>query len=180
MNMLNEPVLMLSSLGKKYDARWAVQDLNLTVYKGEIYGFLGRNGAGKTTTIRMIMNLIKPTTGDIQLFGIPKANLGKNLFRRIGATIEYPGFYLNLTATENLYYNAKMFGVAQTRIGEVLSFMGLADAANRVVKGFSLGMRQRLGLARALLHNPDSSFLMNQQMALTPQGLKKFVKLLND
>ncbi len=180
--MLNEPVLKVSNLGKQYNDRWAVRDLNLTVRKGEIYGFLGRNGAGKTTTIRMIMNLIKPTRGEIQLFGIPKAKLGQDLFRRIGATIEYPGFYPNLTAWENLYYNAKMFSINEARINEVLSFMGLSDTANRVVKGFSLGMRQRLGLARVLLHNPDFIILDEPTNGLDPAGIKEIretIKRLN-
>lgn len=150
-----------------------MHDLNLTVRKGEIFGFLGRNGAGKTTTIRMIMDLIKPTKGEIQLFGVPKAKLGKGLFRRIGATIEYPGFYPNLTARENLYYNARMFGIDEARIDEVLSFMGLSDAADRVVKGFSLGMRQRLGLARVLLHNPDFIILDEPTNGLDPAGIKE-------
>lgn len=180
--MLNEPVLKISNLGKQYDDRWAVRNLNLTVRKGEIYGFLGRNGAGKTTTIRMIMDLIKPTQGEIQLFGVPKAKLGKELFRRIGATIEYPGFYPNLTARENLYYNAKMFSISEARIDEVLSFMGLSEAANRVVKGFSLGMKQRLGLARVLLHNPDFIILDEPTNGLDPAGIKEIretIKRLN-
>ncbi|MEG6522451.1 ABC transporter ATP-binding protein [Desulfotomaculum sp. 1211_IL3151] len=171
--MLNEPILKLSKLSKQYHDQWAVKDLTLTVHRGEIYGFLGRNGAGKTTTIRMIVDLIKPTQGDIQLFGLPKAKFGKDLFRRIGATIEYPGFYPNLTAKENLYYNAKMFGIKETRINEVLNFMGLREAANRVVKGFSLGMKQRLGLARALLHNPDFIILDEPTNGLDPAGIKE-------
>lgn len=180
--MLNEPILKLSKLSKQYHDQWAVKDLTLTVHRGEIYGFLGRNGAGKTTTIRMIVDLIKPTQGDIQLFGLPKAKFGKDLFRRIGATIEYPGFYPNLTAKENLYYNAKMFGIKETRINEVLNFMGLREAANRVVKGFSLGMKQRLGLARALLHNPDFIILDEPTNGLDPAGIKEIretIKRLN-
>lgn len=179
---MTELILKLANIGKKYNDRWAVKGLNLTVHKGEIYGFLGRNGAGKTTTIRMIMDLIKPTRGDIELFGLPKDKLGRKLFKRIGATIEYPGFYPNLTARENLYYNAKMFGVKQSRINEVLSFMGLSEAANRVVKGFSLGMKQRLGLARALLHNPDLIILDEPTNGLDPAGIKEIretIKRLN-
>lgn len=179
---MTKPILKLTNIGKKYNDRWAVKDLNLTVRKGEIYGFLGRNGAGKTTTIRMIMDLIKPTRGAIELFGLPKERLGKELFKRIGATIEYPGFYPNLTARENLYYNAKMFGVKPARINEVLSFMGLSEAANRVVKGFSLGMKQRLGLARALLHNPELIILDEPTNGLDPAGIKEIretIKRLN-
>lgn len=180
--MSNELILRASNLGKQYNSHWAVRDLNLTVQKGEIYGFLGRNGAGKTTTIRMIMDLIKPSMGEIQLFGVPQGKLGKDLFRRIGATIEYPGFYPNLTAQENLYYNAQIFGVKKSRIHEVLKFMGLSDAANRVVKGFSLGMKQRLGLARALLHDPDLLILDEPTNGLDPAGIKEIretIKRLN-
>lgn len=171
--MLKEPVLQISHLGKRYGDYWAVKDLSLTVYKGEVYGFLGRNGAGKTTTIRMIMDLIKPTTGTIQLFTMPKGQLGNRLFYRIGATIEYPGFYPNLTAHENLYYNAKLFGVEETRIHEVLGFMGLTKAGNQIVKGYSLGMKQRLGLARALLHNPEFIILDEPTNGLDPAGIKE-------
>jgi bacitracin transport system ATP-binding protein len=168
-----EPILQITGLGKKYNDQWAVKDLNLTVNKGEIYGFLGRNGAGKTTTIRMIMDLIKPTRGEIHLFGQKKDKWGKDLYRRMGVTIEYPGFYPNLTARENLLYNAKMMGIKKTRIDEVLDFMGLKEAANRVVQGFSLGMKQRLGLARALLHNPELIILDEPTNGLDPAGIKE-------
>lgn len=170
---LKESILQITDLGKKYNDQWAVKDLNLTVNKGEIYGFLGRNGAGKTTTIRMIMDLIKPSKGDIRLFGQKKESLGKDLYRRIGVTIEYPGFYPNLTARENLQYNARMIGIKESRIEAVLHFMGLKEAANRVVQGFSLGMKQRLGLARALLHNPELIILDEPTNGLDPAGIKE-------
>lgn len=180
--MIGEQILKITNLGKQYNEHWAVQDLSLTVNEGEIYGFLGRNGAGKTTTIRMIMDLIKPSRGDIEVFGVSKDKLGKELFRRIGATIEYPGFYPNLTAYENLYFNAVMFGVVKSRISEVLKFMGLSECANRAVKGFSLGMKQRLGLARALLHNPDFIILDEPTNGLDPAGIREIretIKKLN-
>ncbi|SHE79433.1 bacitracin transport system ATP-binding protein [Seinonella peptonophila] len=172
------PILKLTNLGKKYANHWAVRNLNLNLYQGEIYGFLGRNGAGKTTTIRMIMDLIKPTTGTIQLFGQTDIVRKEMRLRQIGATIEYPGFYPNLTARENLYYNAKMFEVDVARIDETLEFMGLQKAANRVVKGYSLGMKQRLGLARALLHQPKLLILDEPTNGLDPSGIKEIRELI--
>ena len=171
--VLNQPILELVQLGKKYKTKWAVKDLNLQVYAGEVYGFLGRNGAGKTTTIRMIMDLIKPTTGTVRLFGRTKEERGPDHFRYIGATIEYPGFYPNLTARENLRYIAAMFNEKKSRVDEVLTFMGLRAAADRVVRDFSLGMKQRLGLARALLHRPKLVILDEPTNGLDPAGIQE-------
>jgi bacitracin transport system ATP-binding protein len=175
----HEPVLETINLGKAYDGAWAVEKLHLTVRRGEIYGFLGRNGAGKTTTIRMIMGLIRPTSGEIRLFGRPRGAWGTELFRRIGVTIEYPGFYPNLTARENLTYNAEMHGIRERgRVDAMLAFMGLKDAADRPVKGFSLGMKQRLGLARALLHEPELLILDEPTNGLDPAGIREMRELI--
>lgn len=164
-------ILSVSNLGKQYADRWVVQNLNIQVARGDIFGFLGRNGAGKTTTIRMIMDLIQPTTGEIRLFGKTKKELKEDLFKRISATIEYPGFYLNLTARENLQYYAKMRNVPSQKVDEMLEFFGLKKAANQLTREFSLGMKQRLGLARALLHDPELMILDEPTNGLDPAGI---------
>lgn len=166
-------ILQVSNLGKQYAERWAVKDLNLSINPGEIYGFLGRNGTGKTTTIRMIVGLIKPTTGNIKLFGEPREKSGPVVFNRIAATIEYPGLYPNLTARENLLYYARVRGIQETQIDDVLTLFGLMDAADRVARGFSLGMKQRLGLARAMLHQPELLILDEPTNGLDPAGIKE-------
>lgn len=174
--MNNKPILKLNQLGKEYDGRWAVKDLNLSVFSSEIYGFLGRNGAGKTTTIRMIMGLIHASTGSIELFGKrrkAKEPLDNEVFRDIAATIEYPGFYPNMTAKENLLYYANMLNVSEKKVKEELVLFGLEDAANRLVKGFSLGMKQRLGLARAMLRNPKLLILDEPTNGLDPAGIRE-------
>lgn len=180
--MPQQAILSLNNLGKQYADRWAVQNLNIRVAPGEIYGFLGRNGAGKTTTIRMIMDLIRPTSGEIRLYGKTKKELNEDLFKRTAATIEYPGFYLNLTARENLLYYAKMRNVLIKKVDEMLEFFGLKEAANRKTSEFSLGMKQRLGLARALLHEPELMILDEPTNGLDPAGIleiRETIKQLN-
>lgn len=168
---MQDVILQIDNLGKQYQDFWAVKNLSLTVRQGEIYGFLGRNGAGKTTTIRMIMSLIRPTEGKITLFGKAQSEWGKDLFRQIGVTIEYPGFYPSLTARENLLIYARMMCVTNDRINEVLAYMGIEKAANQQVRRFSLGMKQRLGLARALLHKPKLIILDEPTNGLDPAGI---------
>ena len=129
----------------------------------------------------MIMNLIRPTTGEIKLFGQTKEALGTDLFRRIGAMIEYPGFYPHLTARENLLYNGKMIGIPDLKqIDQVLSLMGIADAAHKQVRQFSLGMRQRLGIARALLHEPEFLILDEPTNGLDPAGIREIRQLIRE
>ncbi|MZP29989.1 ATP-binding cassette domain-containing protein [Heliobacterium undosum] len=175
------PILEVSNLGKVYNGTWAVKGLNLSVRTGEIYGFLGRNGAGKTTTIRMIMGLIRPSQGQIRLFGRPKESFGQDMFRRIGSMIEYPGFYTHLTARENLLYNARMIGLPNLKaVDEILSFMGLGQAADKQVNQFSLGMKQRLGIARALLHEPELLILDEPTNGLDPAGIREIRHIIRD
>ncbi|MDQ7095727.1 ABC transporter ATP-binding protein [Desulfosporosinus sp. PR] len=180
--MTQQAILSLSDLGKQYSGRWAVQNLNIQVAAGEIYGFLGRNGAGKTTTIRMIMGLIRPTCGQVRLSGQTRQELKGDFFRRTAATIEYPGFYLNLTARENLLYYAQMRNIPARKVKELLEYFGLAGAADRLTREFSLGMKQRLGLARALLHDPELMILDEPTNGLDPAGIQKIretIKQLN-
>ncbi|MGG6313659.1 ABC transporter ATP-binding protein [Paenibacillus macerans] len=176
-----EYILKTSDLTKKYKSHTAVDGISLSLKKGEIYGFLGQNGAGKTTTIRMIMGLIKPTSGRIELFGKDAESSRKFAFERIGSMIEIPGFYTNLTAVENLDIHRRMMGMGNKEsIEESLEQAGLLDARNKRVKNFSLGMKQRLGIARALLHHPELLILDEPTNGLDPAGIKEVRQLIID
>lgn len=174
-------ILKTYNLTKKYKDHKAVDDVNITIEKGDIYGFLGLNGAGKTTTMRMIMGLIKPTNGNIELFGEKLSEDKKHFFSRVGSIIEFPGFYENLTAVENLDIHRKLMGVPNKDcIKHSLEVAGILDAANRKTKEFSLGMKQRLGIARALLHNPEFLVLDEPTNGLDPMGIKEMRQLILD
>jgi len=171
-----EYILQTFDLTKRYKNINVVDKLSMNLKKGEIYGFLGQNGAGKTTTIRMIMGLIKKTSGNINLFGKEKCN---NLNSRIGSIIEYPGNYLNLTAKENLEIHRRMVGIQEkASIEEVLKLVGLNDIKNKKVAKFSLGMKQRLGIARTLLHKPEFLVLDEPTNGLDPVGIKEIRELI--
>ncbi|WP_125153249.1 ABC transporter ATP-binding protein [Clostridium rectalis] len=169
-----ETILKTYNLTKRYGAIKVVENVNMNIKKGEIYGFLGRNGAGKTTTLRMIMGLISPTKGQYELFG---KNMGdRQVLGRIGAIIETSGFYPNLTAMENLDIHRRLMGVPNTEyIKETLDVVGLThfDIKKKKVKKYSLGMKQRLGLARALLHKPELLILDEPTNGLDPVGIKE-------
>lgn len=159
------------NLVKQYGEQIAVNQLNLHVPKGKVYGFLGRNGSGKTTTIRMIMGLIQPNQGIVRIFGDDFSKDRKNLIRKIGAIVETPGAYDNLTAIENLEITAQMFHVPKHRIMTVLELVGLEQTGLKKVGKFSLGMRQRLGIANALLHSPGIIILDEPTNGLDPEGI---------
>ncbi|WP_053957279.1 ABC transporter ATP-binding protein [Inediibacterium massiliense] len=174
-----ETVLKTYNLTKKYKHHKAVDGVNITIEKGDIYGFLGQNGAGKTTTMRMIMGLIKSTTGEIELFGEKVSENKKYIFDRVGSIIEFPGFYENLTAVENLNIHRKLMGIPGTNcIEESLETVGILEAKNRKAKEFSLGMKQRLGIARALIHNPELLILDEPTNGLDPMGIKEMRQLI--
>jgi ABC-type Na+ transport system ATPase subunit NatA len=149
-------IIKTTNLTKIYGNQTSVDHLNMNVNQGEIYGFLGRNGAGKTTTIRMLLGLIKPTNGKIEIFGENLFKNQKEILRRIGSMVEVPGFYENLTAKENLLINAKIMGIyKKNAIEEALEIVGLHNETKKLVGKYSLGMKQRLGIARALVHYPE-------------------------
>lgn len=174
-------ILKTYNLSKKFKNFYAVDNLNMTIEKGDIYGFLGENGAGKTTTIRMIMGLIKSTSGEIELFSQKVSSKNKNLLQRIGSIIEYPGFYPNLTASENLEIHRRMMGVQEKdSIKNSLKVVGIGNVENKKVKEFSLGMKQRLGIARSLLHHPEFLILDEPTNGLDPIGIKEIRELIID
>lgn len=174
-------VLRTSHLTKRYGKKAAVNDLNMNIRTGDIYGFLGQNGAGKTTTLRMIMGLIRPSAGEIELFGSGFGGGRLRALERIGAIIEYPGFYLNLSAAENLEIHRRLMGMGNKEcIEEVLHTVGLFDARHQKVKNYSLGMKQRLGIARALLHHPELMIMDEPTNGLDPVGIKEVRQLFLD
>lgn len=174
-----EEIIKTKNLTKIYGNQKSVDNLSITVNKGEIYGFLGRNGAGKTTTIRMLLGLIKPTYGEIEIFGENLFANQKEILRRIGSIVEIPGFYENLTARENLLINAKILGIyKKNAIEEVLEIVGLQNETKKLVAKYSLGMKQRLGIARALLHYPELLILDEPTNGLDPIGIKEMRKLI--
>ncbi|MED4959630.1 ATP-binding cassette domain-containing protein, partial [Paenibacillus macerans] len=148
---MNELIIQTEGLTKKYRGRAAVDDLSLKIAKGDIYGFLGPNGAGKTTTIRMLLGLIQPTAGTIRMFGKDLRKDKLAILRKIGSLVESPSYYGHLSAIDNLEAIRRILEVPKSRIDEVLDIVSLRGEARRPVKGFSLGMKQRLGIAAALL-----------------------------
>lgn len=172
-------VIHTIDLTKRYGTETSVDQVNLHVRKGEIYGFLGRNGAGKTTTIRMLVGLVKPTSGRIELFGEPLLHNPKGILRRVGCMVEVPGFYENLTARENLFINARIMGIHKKHaVEEALEIVGLEGETKKLVGKYSLGMKQRLGIARALLHYPELLILDEPTNGLDPIGIKEMRKLI--
>jgi ABC-2 type transport system ATP-binding protein len=167
-------IIELRGLRKQYGDFCAVDGLDLTVESGDIYGFLGPNGAGKSTTIRMLMSLIAPTSGTISVFGQSILTHRESILRRIGAIVERPDFYNYLSARHNLELLGRMSGadVSRRNLLRVLGIVGLDHRAESKVKTFSHGMKQRLGIAQALLHEPDLIVLDEPTTGLDPQGMK--------
>lgn len=168
-----DPVVEVNNLSKKFKETDAVTDLSFTVYDGDIYGFLGQNGAGKSTTIRMLLTLIKPDRGQITIFG-KDLQLHRNaIMKQTGAIIERPDMYKYISAYDNLSIFAKLSGVKLSRnnIMDKLEQVGLADRSNGKVKTFSQGMKQRLGIAIALVHDPKLIILDEPTNGLDPQGI---------
>lgn len=166
-------IVKVSHLNKEFKDVKAVDDLSFSVKAGEVYGFLGQNGAGKSTTIRMLLTLIKPTSGSIEIFGMELRKHRKEILRQTGAIIERPDLYKYLSAFENLSMFAAMSGVklAQKKLMDQLEMVGLADRAHSKVKTYSQGMKQRLGIATALVHDPQLIILDEPVNGLDPQGI---------
>ena len=176
----DEKIIEVKSLTKSYKNLLAVDSLELNVYKGDIFGFLGPNGAGKSTTIRMLLTLIRPEAGTINLFGKSLKNERKSILSNIGALVEKPDFYNYLSAYKNLEILSRLSGkdIKRKRILEILEIVGLKSRKDSKVKTYSHGMKQRLGIAQTLLHNPDLIILDEPTTGLDPQGMKEIRDLI--
>ena len=172
-------ILQTSRLTKTIGGKELVRDVDIHVKKGEIYGFLGPNGAGKTTVMKMIMNLWKPTMGSIELFGKPLTPQSYEVMRRIGRIIEFPTFYEHMTGYENLRMHCEYMGFYQHgSVETALEMLDLTAAAKTLVKNYSLGMKERLGIARAILCKPELLILDEPTNGLDPAGMKQIRELL--
>lgn len=165
-------------LTRSFGAHLAVDNLNLLVPEAGVYGFLGPNGAGKTTTIRMLLGLIRPNAGEVHLFGEPLAGNHQSLMRRVGALVETPSLYPHLTGRENLEVTRRLLGAKRELIDRALEIVKLTADAHRRVREYSLGMRQRLGLALALLNNPQLLILDEPANGLDPAGIHEMRDLI--
>lgn len=170
---MSEVILLVKNLSKSFGKRKAVDGLSFDIKIGEIFGFLGPNGAGKSTAIRAMLSLIKPDSGDIEIFGKSVRRYHNSALRGVGALVERPDFYEYLSAYRNLSLLAIMDNVSKKRIDEVLEIVGLTDRREDKVKAYSQGMKQRLGIAQALLSNPKLLILDEPTNGLDPRGMKE-------
>ena len=174
-----DPILATHNLTKQYGKRLAVDKLNLEIPEGEIFGFLGPNGSGKTTTIRMLLSLIRPSSGEAYCFGQSTRSNYPSYLRQIGAMVEKADFYGNLSALTNLQMLARMHvNVGEERCMEVIERAGLLDRRHDPVKSYSHGMRQRLGIAQAILHRPKLLILDEPSTGLDPQGMHEMRQMI--
>lgn len=167
-------ILQTFNLTKAYKGKEVVSNVNMKIKKGEIYGFLGPNGAGKTTIMKMMTNLIKPNGGEINIFGEKLKDTSYEMLKRLGCIIEYPVFYDKLTAKENLALHCEYMGYHDMKaIDNALDMLNLKNIENKMVKDFSLGMKQRLGIARAITTKPELLILDEPINGLDPIGIKE-------
>ena len=176
---MKKVVLKTYNITKKYGEQLAVDNVNMTIKKGDIYGFIGQNGAGKTTLIRLITGLIHKSGGEIELLGANEENELNKARKMVGSLIESPSLYTNMTARENLEVSRLVRNIPGKKcIDEVLELVGLKDVEKKKVKNFSLGMRQRLGIANALMGNPKLLILDEPINGLDPMGIVEIRELL--
>jgi ABC-type multidrug transport system ATPase subunit len=169
----SEPLLQVSGLTKTYGAFKAVDDLSFSVFPGDVFGFLGQNGAGKSTTIRMLLTLIRPDAGQIRVFGMDLQRHRREVLSKVGAVIEKPDLYGYLTGMENLSLFARMSGrrIDRKVLAETMELVGLSARGGDKVRTYSQGMKQRLGIACALVHDPELIILDEPTNGLDPQGI---------
>ena len=179
---MNDYIIETHNLTKKYGSQTSVSHLNIHVKKGRIYGLLGRNGAGKTTTMRMLLGLTAPTSGEVTIFGKPFQGNEKNILPHIGCLIESPGFYPNLTGTENLKIFAELRGLRSPKyIKNALELVNLPYRDKKLFSQYSLGMKQKLGLAQAIMEGQDILILDEPFNALdykTYEDVKAIIRML--
>ena len=174
-----DTIIQTTSLTKRFANEIVIQDVNMTIKRGEIYGFLGPNGAGKTTVMKMLLNLLKPTSGQLNIQGQPIHATSYNYFKNIGNLIEYPIFYEDQSALKNLELHCMyMGGEHLNNIPHVLELVGLKHVENKKVNSFSLGMRQRLAIAKAIVTKPALLILDEPTNGLDPIGIKDIRELL--
>lgn len=168
-----DQIISVRNLSKSYGSFKAVDQLNLDVFYGDVFGFLGPNGAGKSTTIRMLLSLIKPSEGSIKIFGQDLNQHRNTILGKIGCIVEKPDFYKYLSAEKNLDYFSSLSGfrASKSKIYEILELVGLKGREKDKIKGYSHGMKQRLGIAQTLIHNPDLIVLDEPTTGLDPQGI---------
>ena len=167
-------ILQTSHLSKTIDGKQLVTDVNIHVKKGEVYGFLGPNGAGKTTVMKMLTNLWKPTSGTAWLFGKALEKNSYEVLKRMGSIIEFPTFYDHMSGKDNLQLHCEYMGYYNKgSVEEALGMLGLSDAADKPAGSYSLGMKQRLGIARAILCKPELVILDEPTNGLDPAGMKQ-------
>ena len=167
-------ILQTSHLSKTIDGKQLVTDVNIHVKKGEVYGFLGPNGAGKTTVMKMLTNLWKPTSGTVWLFGKALEKTSYDVLKRMGSIIEFPTFYDHMSGKDNLQLHCEYMGYYNKgSVEEALQMLGLSDAADKPAGSYSLGMKQRLGIARAILCKPELVILDEPTNGLDPAGMKQ-------
>ena len=176
-------VIETNGLSKAFGSKMAVDQFDMHVGQGDIYGFVGRNGAGKSTVMRMLAGLAEPTGGEVRVFGSSPCEAGAS--RRIGALIESPGLYGSMSATDNLMMKALALGLAdpKDKVRDLLDLTGLGSVGSKATKNFSMGMKQRLGLALALLGSPDLLLLDEPLNGLDPEGareIRRLIMRLND
>ncbi len=178
---MNPYMIETRHLTKTYGGKTVVSDLNMHIRSKSIYALLGRNGAGKTTTMKMLLNLIRPTSGEVYLFGENIKNKEKEILPRIGCLIENPGFYANLTGSENLHIFAKLRGVTKCNaIQEALDLVGLPYKDKKLFSQYSVGMKQRLAIALAIMHEPELLILDEPANGLDPIGIVEMRNFLYD
>ncbi len=173
-------IIVTENLSKNYKDVAAVKEISLNVRKGEIYGFLGLNGAGKTTTIRMLLGMIKQSSGSAYINGIKVDSDNTDLWKNIGYLVEIPYSYPNLTVNENLEIVRRLRGLQKSSIDDIISKLQLNEYTNRLAKNLSLGNGQRLGLAKALIHNPEILILDEPANGLDPAGIYEIRALLTN
>lgn len=177
--MSYQHVIETKDLTKKYKNNTVVDSINLTINPGEIYGLLGKNGAGKTTTMCMLLKLVEKTKGEIKLFGKNIENSSNKIYPNVGSILEIPGFYENLTGKENLILFSKLYKVHdKSNISEILEVLNLKEQENKLYRDYSLGMKQRLGIALSLLKNPSLLILDEPINGLDPIGIQEIRHLL--
>ena len=172
-------ILQTNRLSKKIGSKMLVTDVDIHIRKGEIYGFLGPNGAGKTTVMKMITNLWKPASGTIELFGERLTPKSYDVLKRMGSIIEFPVFYDHMTGRENLQLHCEYMGYYNTgSVENAMQMLNLTDAADQPVRNYSLGMKERLGIARAVMCKPELLILDEPTNGLDPTGMKQIRDLL--